>query len=154
MNIVLFIRLFYGVHFFKNYHHKQHVKRVIIIESYSGTTQDDPLRGPLFLLAHYRAFVKTIMWAPNYVFPSLTNNIHILGPTSKNTHTFDHLLTQLTLVGLKVKMSKCKLWTSSKIFPGIKIFQGCTLITNGLHILGVPMGFQDFATYFLDKVLF
>jgi hypothetical protein len=28
------------------------------------------------------------------------------------------------------------------------------LVTNGLHILGVPVGFQDFATQFLDEALF
>jgi hypothetical protein len=25
---------------------------------------------------------------------------------------------------------------------------------NGLHIFGVPMSFQDFATHFLDEVFF
>ncbi len=28
------------------------------------------------------------------------------------------------------------------------------MVTNGLCILGMPMGFQDFATHFLDEVLF
>jgi hypothetical protein len=28
------------------------------------------------------------------------------------------------------------------------------LVTHGLHILGVLVGFQNFATYFLDEVLF
>jgi hypothetical protein len=70
------------------------------------------------------------------------------------THAFDHLLTQLTLVGRMVKMLKCKLWGPLEIFSYIKISQGCTLVTYGLCILGVPMGFQDFATHFLDKALF
>ncbi len=77
-----------------------------------------------------------------------------MGPLSVITHTFDHLSTQLTLVGFRVKMSKCKLWNPSWIFLGIKIPQGCTLVINGLPILGVPMGFQDFATHFFDEVLF
>jgi hypothetical protein len=70
------------------------------------------------------------------------------------THTFYHLSTQLTLVGLRVKVSKCKLWNPSRISPSIEILQGCTLVTNGLHILGTPMGSQDFAMHFLDKALF
>jgi hypothetical protein len=57
-------------------------------------------------------------------------------------------------VELKVKVSKCKLWSLSGIFLGIEIFQGCTLVIDGLQILGVSMGFQDLATYFLDEVLF
>jgi hypothetical protein len=66
---------------------------------------------------------------------------------------FDHLSTQLAQVGLKVKVLKCKFWGLSRISPSIKIFHGCILIIDGLHILGVPMGFQDFATHYLDEVL-
>jgi hypothetical protein len=51
-------------------------------------------------------------------------------------------------------MSKCKFWSPSVIFPRIKIPYGYILITYGLHILGVPMGFQDFAQQFLDETLF
>jgi hypothetical protein len=77
-----------------------------------------------------------------------------MGPLSEITYAFNHLSTQLALVGLKVKISKCKLWSPSRISQGMKIFQGYTLVTYGLHILGVLMGFQDFATHFLDEVLF
>jgi hypothetical protein len=69
------------------------------------------------------------------------------------SHTFDHLSTQLTLVELEVKVSKCKLWSSSRIFLGVKILQDYTLVIFDLHILGVPMGFQNFAMHFLDEVL-
>jgi hypothetical protein len=34
-----------------------------------------------------------------------------------------------------------------------KIPQSSTFVTNGLRILGVLMGFQDFAMHFLDEVL-
>jgi len=107
-----------------------------------------------FALAHYRALIKTIAQAPSYVFPSLVDDIHIMGPMNKITHTFDHLLTQLTLVGLRVKVLKCKLWSPLGFFPSIEIPHGCTLVRDGLSILGVPVGFQNFATHFLDGVLF
>ncbi len=35
----------------------------------------------------------------------------------------------------------------------IENFQGCTLVTYGLCILGVLVGFQDFVTHFLDEAL-
>jgi hypothetical protein len=35
---------------------------------------------------------------PSCVFPSLANDIHIMGSMNEITHTFDHLLTQLALV--------------------------------------------------------
>ncbi len=136
-----FIRLFYGTHFSLYYQHGRHVEGVTIIESSLGTRQGDPLKGLLFALAHYRALLKTIVWAPNCIFPSLTNDTHIMGPLSEITHTFDHLSTELTLARLKVKVLKCKFWSPSRTFLGIEIFQGCTLVKDGLHILGVPMCF-------------
>jgi len=85
------------------------VEKVTIIDSFLNTRQGDPLGGPLFLLAHYRAFLETITWAPNYIFPSLADDTHIVGPLSEITRVFYHLSTQLALVGLKVKVLKCKL---------------------------------------------
>jgi len=81
------------------------------------------------------------------------DDTHILVPLNDITRAFDHLLTELTLIGFRVNVSKCKLWNPSRIFPGIKIPHGCTLVTYGLCILGVLMGFQDFATHFFDEVL-
>jgi len=77
-----------------------------------------------------------------------------VGLVNEITRAFDHLLTQLPLVGLRVKMSKFKLWSPLRISPNIEILQDYTLVTNGLRILGVPMGSQDFAMHFLDEVLF
>jgi hypothetical protein len=85
------------------------VEGVTIIESSLSMRQGDPLGGPLFGLALYRTFLKTIMWASSYVFPSLTNDTHIMRSMNEITRVFDHLLTQLALVGLKFKVSKCKL---------------------------------------------
>jgi len=60
-NIVLFTRLFYGIHYPFYYQHERHVEGVTIIESSLSTRQGDPLGGPLFVLAHYRTFLKTIV---------------------------------------------------------------------------------------------
>jgi len=90
----------------------------------------------------------------NCVFPSLTDDTQIAGFMSEIISTFDHLSTQLTLVKLKVKVLKCKFWNPSGIFSSIKIPHGCTLVIDGLHILGVLMGSQDFVTHFLNEVLF
>jgi hypothetical protein len=66
---------------------------------------------------------------------------------------FDHLLTQSTLVGLRVKLSKCKLWSPLGFSLSIEILHGHSLVIDGLCILGVLVGFQNFVTYFLDKIL-
>ncbi len=111
------------------------------------------LKISLIFLAHYQALLETITRAPNYVFPSLVDDTHIVGPmngithimghTNEITHTFDHLLMQLALIGLKVKVLKCKFWSPSRISPSLEIFQGlngCILVINGLHILGLSLG--------------
>jgi CBS-domain-containing membrane protein len=77
-----------------------------------------------------------------------------MGPTNEISHTFDHLLTQLAQARLRVKVLKCKFWSPLGIFLGIKILQSYTLVTYGLHILVMPMGFQNFAMHFLDEALF
>jgi hypothetical protein len=69
------------------------------------------------------------------------DDTHIMGPMSEIVYNFDHLSTRLTLVGVRVKVSKCKLWSPSGVLLGINIPHGCTLVTNGLCILGVLMGF-------------
>jgi hypothetical protein len=86
------------------------VEGVSTIESSSGTRQNDHLGGLLFVLAHYQALFKTMTQTPNRVFTSLTDDTHIMGPMNELSYPFDHLLTQLTQVGLKVKVSKCKFW--------------------------------------------
>jgi hypothetical protein len=153
INIVPFIRLFYGVHSSFYFHHGWHVEGVTIIESFSSTRQGDPLGGLLFALAHYQDLLETIARAPNYVFPFLVDDNHIMGPINEITYAFDHLSAQLALVGLRVKVSKCKLWSPLGLSLGINILLGCTLVTYGLRILGVLVGFQDFATHFLDETL-
>jgi len=153
VSIIPFTKLFYGAHFSIYYQHGRHVEGVAIIESSSSTRQGDPLKGYLFILAHYQALLETIAQAPNYVFPSLVDDIRIVGPMNEITSASDHLLTQLTQVGIKIKVSKCKLWNPSGIFLGIEIPQGYTLVINGLCILGVLIDSQDFAMHFLDEVL-
>jgi hypothetical protein len=148
VSIVPFTKLFYGIHFSLYYQHGRHVKGVTIIGSSSSTRQGNPLGGLSFVLAYYWTLLKTIMWAPNYIFPSLTNDTHIVGLMSEITHTLNHLSTQLALVGLRVKISKCKLWNPSGISLNMKIPQGSILVTDGLCILYVPMGSQNFTTHF------
>jgi hypothetical protein len=113
-----------------------------------------PLKGHLFALAHYWTLLKTIVQAFNCVFQSLMDNTHIGGPMNEIVLAFDHLLTQLTLVGLRIKVSKCKLWSPLRISSKIEIPQSYILVTNSLHILGVLMVFQDFVTHFWMRLHF
>jgi len=109
-------RVFYGIHSSSSYYHRQHEEGITIIESFLSMKQGGPLGDLLFTLARYRTFLKTVAWTPSYVFPSLVDDIHILGPLNEIIPTFDHLSTQLTLIGLRVKMLKCKLESTMDLF--------------------------------------
>jgi hypothetical protein len=37
---------------------------------------------------------------------------------------------------------------------GHRVSSCCTFVTNDLRILGVPVGYKDFVTHFLDESLF
>jgi hypothetical protein len=91
LNIAVFIKLFYVIHFSLCYQCGWHFEGVIIIESSLGTKQGDSLGGPLFVLAHYRTFLETIAQAPNCIFPFLMDNIHIIRPLNEIICAFDHL---------------------------------------------------------------
>jgi hypothetical protein len=81
--------LFYGFHFSFYYQHGQHEEGVTIIESSSGTRQGDFLRSTLFALAHYQALLKTIVQTFSYLFPSLVDDTHIVGPMNEIIFAFD-----------------------------------------------------------------
>jgi hypothetical protein len=68
-------------------------KGFIVIESSSGMSQGDPLGGPLFALAHCWAFIKTIAWTSNCVFPSLMDDTNTVGLMNEVICPFDHLST-------------------------------------------------------------
>jgi len=93
VNIVPFTKLFYGAHSSFYHQHEQHKEGIIIIKSFSDMKQGDPLGGPLFVLAHYQTFLKTIAQAPNCVFPSLGDDTHIVGLMNEVIFAFDHLST-------------------------------------------------------------
>jgi len=64
-----------------------------------GTHQGDPLGGALFALVHFRALCFTINHFPFCLFPSITNDIHIIGPPSIVSFTYEHFETKLYVIG-------------------------------------------------------
>jgi len=71
------------------------------------------------------------------------DDTHILGPMSGIIRAFDHLSTQLALVGLKVKMSKCKLWNPLDIFRH-RNFLGLHFGRRWFTHFGCANGFSKF----------
>jgi hypothetical protein len=77
-----------------------------------------------------------------------------MGLMNEIIHVFDHLSTQLALIGLTIKVPKCKHWSPLGISPGIEIPQSFILVIDGLCILGALVGSQNFAMHFFDEALF
>ncbi len=107
------------------------MKKVTIIESSSSTKQGDPLGGFFICFGSLSNSPKDHHACPQLCISILNGWYSHRGAYSEITHAFDHFSTQLALVGLRVKVLKCKLWSPLGIFPSIKVFQGCILVTNG-----------------------
>jgi len=62
------------------YNHHSRDNDVTVIPSAMGTHQGDPLGRALFVLAHLKTLRSTTSHFPSYLFPSITDNTHIIGP--------------------------------------------------------------------------
>jgi len=82
MQFIPFDRAFNAFEFTLFYSHRNCGSNVIVILFAMGTYQDDPLGGALFALAHFRPLHFIANHFPSCLFPSITNDIHIIGPFS------------------------------------------------------------------------
>jgi hypothetical protein len=142
-NIVPFTKLFYGVHFLFTSNMGSMKRGSSLLNHFQAQGKGGPLGGPLFALAHYRAFLKTITQAPKCVFPSLVDDTHIVGTMNEVVLAFNHLLTQLALIGLKVNVSTCKLWNPLRISSSVN-FLGLHFSHRWLTHFGCANGFLQF----------
>jgi len=60
----------------------------------------DPLGGALFILAHFKALCFIANHFSSYLFPSITNDIHIIHPLLIVSSTYEHFKTKLYAIGL------------------------------------------------------
>jgi hypothetical protein len=55
-----------------------------------GTCQGDFYGGALFVLTHFKALHFLTNHFLSYLFPSIVNDIHIIGPPSIISSTYEH----------------------------------------------------------------
>jgi len=72
------------------YNHHNGDGNVTIIPFAMGTHEGDPFGGALFALTHCRALLSTTIHFPFCLFPSIAINIHIIGPFSIVSSTYEH----------------------------------------------------------------
>ncbi len=80
IQFIPFVCAFYAFEFLLFNNHCNHEGDVMIIPFAIGTHQGDFLGGALFALVQFRALHSIINHFPSCLFPSITNNIHIIGP--------------------------------------------------------------------------
>jgi hypothetical protein len=90
------------------YNHHNRDGDVTIIPSAMGTHEGDPFGGALFVLIHRRALPFTTSHFPFCLFPSITINIHIIGPFSIVSFTYEHFFD---CDNLSIQFLKCVAWS-------------------------------------------
>ncbi len=80
MQFIPFVCAFYAFESPLFYSHRNHEGDVKVIPSTMGTHQGDPLGGALFALTHFRALCSIADHFFKNLFPSITNDNHIIRP--------------------------------------------------------------------------
>jgi hypothetical protein len=80
IQFIPFVLTLYTFEYPMFYNHRNYDGDVTIIPSAMGTHQGDPLGGALFALTHLKALRSKTNHFPSYLFPSITDDIHIIGP--------------------------------------------------------------------------
>jgi hypothetical protein len=68
-----------------------------------GTHQDEPLRGALFVLDHFKVSHSITNHFSFYLFPSIVKDIHIIGSLSIISFSYEHLQIKLCVICLFVQ---------------------------------------------------
>jgi len=88
-NSIPFVCAFYAFKSPLFYSHHDHEGDIMVIPFAIRTRQSDPFGGALFALIHFKALRLTTNCFPPCLFPSTTNNIHIIGPPSIVSYRFE-----------------------------------------------------------------
>jgi len=80
IQLIPFVHAFYAFESPLFYSHYNHDGDVMVIPSTMGIHQTNPLGNALFTLTHLKVLRFTVNHFPSYLFPSITNDTHIIGP--------------------------------------------------------------------------
>jgi hypothetical protein len=90
MQLIFFVHAIYAFEFPLFCNHRNRESNVIVFFSTMGICQGDPLGGSLFISTHFRTLHYIINHFPFYLFPSIVGDIHIIGPPSIVSSTYEH----------------------------------------------------------------
>jgi hypothetical protein len=85
---------------------------------------------------------------------SIVNDIHIIGPLSIVSFTYEHFQTELHVIGLYIEPRKCVAWSPSCLPPNFNTPSQMITPLGGIKILGVPVSTPSFTSSFIKNVMF
>jgi len=71
----------------------------------------DSLGGALFILAHFKALCFITSHFPSYLFPSITNDIHIICPPLIVSFAYEHFETKFCVMSFYSTSEMCSMVT-------------------------------------------
>ena len=125
----------------------------VTLLSQTGTRQGDPLGMFYFCLAYQRALSSTHAAFPGVHLPSYADDTHIVARSDQALAAFHHLVAQVGELNLRVKLPKCTAYSISPISPDIPIPPDVRRPSDGIRVLGAPIGTAAFQEGFIAERL-
>lgn len=121
------VRLLYFVHSFNVFELWYfYNNEVIIILSVMGTHQGNFFHEPLFGLTHFWTLQFAKVQFPIWLFPTIVDDIHIIGPPSIGCINIEFIFLKFNYeIGLSIQHHKCELFCPHQAYLMISPFQLC-----------------------------
>ncbi len=126
---------------------------VTIIPFNMGTCQKNPLGKVLFTLTHFKDLHFIINSFFSCLFPSIVDDIHIIGPPSIISFTYEHFQIELYVIGLSIQPQKCVAWSPFSLPPDFNIPSQFTIPLEIIKIFKVPLGTSSLTSFFIKDTL-
>ena len=125
----------------------------VALLSQTGTRQGDPLGMFYFCLAYQRALSSTHAAFPDVHLPSYADDTHVVARSDRALAAFHHLVAQVGELNLRVKLPKCTAYSPSPISPDLSIPPEISRPSDGIRVLGAPVGTAAFQeTFVADRL--
>jgi hypothetical protein len=132
IQFIPFVRAIYAFEFPLFYNHHNCEDDVTIIPSTMGTYHGAPWGGALFVVGNFRALSSIASHFPFYLFLSIANDTHIIGPPSIVSFAYEHFQIELCVIGLSIQPLKCIGWSPFSLPPNFNTLIQFTNPSKGI----------------------
>jgi hypothetical protein len=90
---------------------------------------------------------------PSYLFPSIIDDNHIIGPPSIISFAYEHFQIEFCAIGLSIQLLKCVAWSLSGLSFDLDTPSQFNTPLKGIRVLGVPLNTSSFKSSFIKNIL-